>query len=253
MSYANTVLPQLTWSSVTLVNVAAHPGQNATVRSTQQDNVQRSFTGTITFNPSLGAVDGGLDTGVEAISTWYYLYMVPSGADPLVLAIRGSVTDPRTGPTGYTNWTYIGATYNDSGGNLLAFYHWGDRFDYMENRLVTTDVSPTVGSNVATSLVSFIPISASHALYYLDLWNNGVWGTVHFYIDGYTTNPYTDYVCGTWTTGWNVTYCPNYIPTPTIPKSITHKLTNDGGGCTFSYMDRRVAGWRDGYLREAAQ
>lgn len=256
MSAPDTVLPQLTWVGVSQVNVAAHPGQNATVRATLQDGAQRSFTGTLSFDPSLGAVDGGLDVGAEAASTWYYLYLVPSVADPAVLAVRGSVTDPRTGPTGYANWVYVGAVWNDATapvGDLLAFYHWGDRFDYMAVRTVATDVAPTVGSLVATSLANFVPISASHALYYFDLWNNGVWGTVHFYVDGYTASPYSDYVSGTWTTGWNVTYCPNYVPTPTIPKSITHKLTNDGGGCTFSNMDRQVAGWRDGYLRESAQ
>jgi len=167
--------------------------------------------------------------------------------------VRGSVTDPRTGPTGYANWTYVGAVRNDAGSNLLAFYHWGDRFDLMDQVVVAIDASPTVGSNVVTALASFVPVSASHALYWLKCYVAGVWGTVHYYLDGFTASDWWGWPTGTWTTAGNRNFVPNYYPTPTIPKSVTHKLTNDGGACAFSAAERDVSGWLDGFLRETAQ
>jgi len=246
----DTPLPQLTWSSTTLVNVAAEPDQNALIRETLQDNVQRTFSGTITFNPAAGAVDGGLDTGVEGPSTWYYLYLVPSTGSNAVLAVRGSVTDPRTGPTGYTTWKYIGAVRNDAGSNLLSFWHWRNRFDYQTMIQVAYDASPTVGSLVATDLSAYVPVTASHARYGLSCTTAGNYGTVQFFIDGFTgvAIGYMRFYCGTNAGGYVLDddYFPNSVPTPTIPKSVTHKLTN--AGCAFTKLYRVVNGWHDGWL-----
>jgi hypothetical protein len=64
----------------------------------------------------------GLDTGSEAVSTWYYLYAVVSGS---AFAVIASATAPtaliNTAITGHTVTTYLGAFYNDSGGDIMAF------------------------------------------------------------------------------------------------------------------------------------
>jgi hypothetical protein len=128
----DTALPQLTYSSASAINVAAVPGQNATVLLTLQDGKQRAFTGTLAWSFSNGVADLGLDEGSEASSTWYYLYAVPkSGADDF-LTVRASDNAPTTGPTGYSNWRYIGAFRNDGSSNIYKFVQVGNDFHYTE-------------------------------------------------------------------------------------------------------------------------
>lgn len=248
--YGDTPLPQLTYASATLVNVAAEPSQPTTVQVTQQDGGRRTFSGTLTFNPAAGAVDGGLDTGVEGSSRWYYLYLVPSTVNATLLAVRGSVTDPRTGPTGYTNWSYVGAVRNDGSSNIIPFWHWRNRFDYQSYVQIALDASPTVGSLVATDLSAYAPATASHAAFHMIGSVAGNYGTVGFYVDGFTSAPH--FWCKTGTTSGayvhDDNYVPNYVPTPTIPKSVTHKLTSLGTGCAFTNFYRLINGWLDGYL-----
>ena len=49
---------------------------------------------------------GKLDTGTVAANTTYYLYCVSNFGNPALVA---SVSAPATGPTGYSDWTYVGA------------------------------------------------------------------------------------------------------------------------------------------------
>ena len=60
-----------------------------------------------------GSGAGGLDTGAIAANTPYYLYGVRNSGSVSIIA---SASDPGTGPTGYTVWTYLGAVATDSGG-----------------------------------------------------------------------------------------------------------------------------------------
>jgi len=244
---ANTPLPQLTWASATLVNIAAAPGCPATVRLTQQDGVQRTFSGTLSFDPSLGAVNGGLDTGVEAISTWYYLYLVASGP---ALVVRGSVTPPTTtGPTGYTNWTYVGAVRNDASGNLLAFVHSKNRFDYAYGPQFTFEGAPTMGSLVTQALADYVPLTCSHVYFNLSGWP-------------YNYSMNVAYVATASATGWqlhrsgmpggslggNVNFVPGApTPTPATPKVIAWWITLTGGN--YQNQTRHVHGWTDGWRR----
>ena len=60
----------------------------------------------------------GLDTGSEAVSTWYHLWAIynPTTDDGTILGSE-SATAP-TLPSGYTYKGYLGGFYNDSGGDL---------------------------------------------------------------------------------------------------------------------------------------
>lgn len=85
---------------------------------------------------------GGLDTGSEANSTWYYLWLVSNGST--IKAILSTSATAPTMPSGYTYKLYVGAVYNDSGGDLAAFRQTG--------QFVTTDVpSVMVSGGTATS------------------------------------------------------------------------------------------------------
>lgn len=122
-AYPDSPRPVATWHSTADVVFSAHPQQASTLaRYTLQDGVSRTAALPLTWDPSTGAVDGGLDTGSLAASTWYYVYLVPATADVKTLALRGSVTAPPTGPTGYANmWRYVGAVYSDADSHLRRF------------------------------------------------------------------------------------------------------------------------------------
>jgi len=161
-----TKLPRLAWSSVTLINIAAAPGEPSTVYTVLQDGKVRSFSGTITFNPSTGVADGGLDAGSEASSTWYYLYLVPSSGDDDVLAVRGSTADPDTGPSGYSEYQFIGAVRNDASSDILKFWQTdANEFTYSE-RQEPSDAAgfgTTAQTSADVSLIEFVPDTASEA------------------------------------------------------------------------------------------
>ena len=66
----------------------------------------------------------GLDTGSEATSTWYHIYVIYNGTTVASL-LSVSATSP-TMPSGYTYKKYVGAVYNDSGDDFDIFHQLGN-------------------------------------------------------------------------------------------------------------------------------
>lgn len=243
----DTPLPTLSYSTVTVVNVSASPGAPTVVRSTQQDGTRRSFTGTITFNPSSGATDGGLDTGTEANSTWYYLYLVPSTADSSVLAVRGSTAAPSTGPTGYTEYTYIGAVYNGSGGDIREFSQLGNEFWTWPSTAVYAVVGDAPFTLTSLSIASAVPATAGAYLAQVKIGASAS-GDVFIYwlsptsatkVFKQTQNQIT-------TTGLTIQEHSIVIQTP---QTVYHQLERVGGSGNVGYIEHQIGGWRDAYLR----
>jgi hypothetical protein len=250
----DTSQPQMLWRGNSRIDVQASPGQPSTVLLTLQDGKQRSFGPVLTWDPSTGIVDGGLDTGTEASSTWYYLYMVPkSGADDF-LHVRGSVSAPPTGPTGYTNWRYIGAVRNDGSSNVLNFEHTGSVFEYATN----TQPVPFTGAGSADvslqtlALVTHIPATAQQAHLGAYVQVNSA-GAMYFFVDGLAD-------ITTSTTRWNtsharlggnaateVDHLNAMVPTPDATKQVGYFRETAYSECRIDCF-----GWLDGYLGSAA-
>lgn len=92
----------------------------------------------------------GLDTGAKAINTPYYLYAIPpvSGTN---FDLVCSVTAPSgAGPTGFPNWSYIGAFATDSfsGTATIQFFIAVDGFYSSDNEI---EVESHTGSTAITS------------------------------------------------------------------------------------------------------
>ena len=66
---------------------------------------------------------GGLDTGSETVSTWYYVWLISNGASNGTL-LSTSATTPVL-PSGYVYKAMLGAVYNDSSGDLVKFHQTG--------------------------------------------------------------------------------------------------------------------------------
>lgn len=100
----------------------------------------------------------GLDTGVEAINTWYYFYVI---YNPTTLTIGGLLSINSTTPTLPTDYTYfrvIGAVRNGSNGNFVAFFQAGNLV-FVPPQLVLDDVTGQ-NSYTAVSLANFVPQTA---------------------------------------------------------------------------------------------
>ena len=113
----------------------------------------------VSVTPNL-AVSGinGLDTGVEAPSTWYYLYVVAK-ADGTAGAVWSLGTSGPTLPATYTFFALVGAGYNDSGSNLVPMYQRGMRFFYKDRQNVLLDGAAT--ASAAITITAVVPPFAS--------------------------------------------------------------------------------------------
>ena len=101
----------------------------------------------------------GLDTGSEASSTWYYLWVIYNGTTVAGL-ISASSTAP-TLPTGYTYKALVGAVYNDSSSNFVAFHQIGRRTFTGPQTAVNSGSATTYTSVSLATMVPPIAKSAS--------------------------------------------------------------------------------------------
>lgn len=119
----------------------------------------------------------GLDTGSEANSTWYHLWVISDGAATAGL-LSLSATAP-TMPGGYTYKGYVGAVRNDGSGNLIAFFQRASMIGVSHTSLALTDGAATSFTTVDIS--SFVPPNAIAVL--LQVFVQTSTGTAYAYLE----------------------------------------------------------------------
>lgn len=67
----------------------------------------------------------GLDTGGEANSTWYYLFVIYNPTTPQTAALLSASKTAPTLPAGYTFAALVGAVFNSSGGDFSDVITYG--------------------------------------------------------------------------------------------------------------------------------
>lgn len=101
---------------------------------------------------------GGLDTGSEASSTWYAIYVIYNSTTSTVNSLLSvSATSP-TLPTDYTFFKMVGWIYNNSSSNFISFYQYGTN-SWVAQSDVFIDKAG-VASYTSQSLSAFIPPTA---------------------------------------------------------------------------------------------
>ncbi len=134
-SYPDTPLPRLEWVGDSLVTVLPSLYSNAgldywrkPIRVTFQDGIQRVFSSSnaldVLYVSSGISGQRGLDTGGTISSDtgnhWYYLYLIPSGSNDsserleVIASLQcpsGTFGSSTYGPSGYTNFRYIGPLF----------------------------------------------------------------------------------------------------------------------------------------------
>ncbi len=98
----------------------------------------------------------GLDTGTEANSTWYHLWVIYNGST--VAGLLSTSSTAPTLPSGYTYKGYVGAIYNNSSGNFNNIHQIGNRFVIPKTIVVN---SGTASTYTALDLSSIVPSSAT--------------------------------------------------------------------------------------------
>jgi len=100
----------------------------------------------------------GLDTGSEANSTWYYLWVIYNGTT--VSGIISTSSTAPTMPSGYTYKGLVGAVYNGSGGNLSDFHQVGGVVVRSTKQVLSAGAATTITS---VDLATAIPLLAKVA------------------------------------------------------------------------------------------
>jgi hypothetical protein len=103
---------------------------------------------------------GGLDTGSEAISTWYYIWVIAKADGTVDGLLSASATSP-TMPTDYVYKTLVSAVRNDSSENFIPFTQTGKKYAYTTWQTIA---SGNVGAGSWTSIdtTTFVPSTLSN-------------------------------------------------------------------------------------------
>lgn len=85
----------------------------------------------------------GLDTGVEAISKWYYVWTIYNPTTATVAGLYSLSSTAPTLPAGYTFKALVGLVRNDASGNFIPFYQFDRTFFTAELDVFTATAGHT--------------------------------------------------------------------------------------------------------------
>lgn len=123
----------------------------------------------------------GLDSGVEAISTWYYVRPIRKSSDGTTGCLLSTSSTAPTMPAGYDQSTLVSAARNDASSNFISFYQYGNHYRYDDYQSVISTTSPS-SSFADIDCSSVIPPISQFGLFNArQLLNNGASTTTTFY------------------------------------------------------------------------
>ena len=134
-------------------------------------NTKRVTSVNLTIDIEAANGANALDTGSEANSTWYYIWVIDNGSTTAGL-FSLSPTAPIM-PSGYTFKGLIGAVRNDGSGNFLDFTQIGTRVNY-DVLLLIKNGSFTTAAWTAQDITSMFPVTAKVIKGYMGVDNNHI-------------------------------------------------------------------------------
>lgn len=84
----------------------------------------------------------GLDTGTEASSTWYSIWVIYNPTTSTTAGLLSTSATAPTMPSGYTKKRRVGWVRNDASSNFLKFYQIGDWWWWDDDIQVLNTVTP---------------------------------------------------------------------------------------------------------------
>jgi hypothetical protein len=97
---------------------------------------------------AVGTGNGGLDTGAEAASTLYAVWLIKRSDTGVVDALFSTSFTAPSMPTNYDRKRLIGAFYNDAASAIVAFKQVGDYFRYTGAAIIDVNDSSIGAANV---------------------------------------------------------------------------------------------------------
>ena len=186
-----------TYRNLKVYNNVTHPTYAITasfdelVLQDTSGNAVKVGSSTLTGTLTAAASAGGLDTGSEAPSVWYHIWVI-SNVTTAITLFSLSPTVP-TMPAGYTFKSYIGAVYNDSSSNFIMFYQVNNMVSSTYQRVLTLynstaiapiDISAHIPSTAKCFIGQYYLNSASGT--YINLYSDYVSPIGQFYLYGNT-------------------------------------------------------------------
>lgn len=178
----------------------------------------------------------GLDTGSEATSTWYYLWVIYNGSTTASLLSTSSTTP--TMPSGYTYKGLVGAVYNDSGGDFITIEQ--------HNKFVAISSNTAINNNSSTSytsvsLSSIVPATAAtvHGTNWMNNAGGGTVSTAISYVASTSSGLYESQLSEAYSASTNVFNSACQMQVLLIETQTIYAKVNNGG------LDQNVyiTGW----------
>jgi hypothetical protein len=142
--------------------------------SCRDDTDSVDLTSDSTINVDITASGAnGLDTGSEANSTWYYVWVIGKGDGTTAGLLSTSSTSP-TMPSGYVYKRRVGSIRNNGSGNIIEFYQHssgGARKVMYRNGIQSSGDLSITTTYQSLDLSSLIPPTASTGIYSVRVWN----------------------------------------------------------------------------------
>lgn len=116
---------------------------------------------------------GGLDTGAEAASTWYYIWAIYNPSTDTISGMLSTSSSNPTMPAGYSYKALLGAVYNDSGSNFLRFNQVGKSVAIEDDVIVagTATVPTGLNLNLPSDFIDFSDVDIAEVLGYITVGN----------------------------------------------------------------------------------
>jgi len=135
----------------------------------------------------------GLDTGSEASSTWYYIYMIYNPTTNTVAGLFSVSQSSPTMPSGYTKKRLVGCVRNDGSSNFLAFAQNNQRVTYYGQHFVLS--GGTAGSWTSIDLSNHVPTNIAYEHCFFLYGNSGGDDTsgnaaIYLSVEGSTTSAF---------------------------------------------------------------
>lgn len=106
---------------------------------------------------------GGLDTGSEESSRWYYVWCIYNSATETINTIfsREDAIGDVTLPEGYDYFRLVASFYNDSSGDMVSYYQEGNVVKFVEPQQFFTATTLT-SSYASKSFPAAVPSGCRH-------------------------------------------------------------------------------------------
>lgn len=118
----------------------------------------------VTVDITSGVAANGLDAGVEAASTWYFIHLQ---YNPVTNTVSGLLSLSATAPTLTAASTFssrVGAVRNDAGSNFIPFIQYDRRVQVIMNGTALPSIDSNPGNSTqpkVAAIGAFVPSTAS--------------------------------------------------------------------------------------------